>query len=503
MYGKVYLLGAGSGDPKLLTLRGAEVLKKADVVLYDRLSSPLILQMAPTNCELINVGKVVGKHAMNQEDINKIIIEKASFYKVIVRLKGGDPFVFGRGGEEILALEEHKICYEVIPGISSILGATSSLGLPLTHREIARSFNVITGHTKAGILPSNMAEYAKINGTLVFLMGVAHLKEIVGSLIANGKPKNTPVSILESGSMIAERRIDGTLATIEKIATEQHVVPPALLVIGKTAELNFKCDYDLLSNAKIGVTGTNLLVTKMSEQFVDLGAKVLEIPNIKIKTHEFGLQDLNEMLSFDWLVFTSANGVNSFFDILNQHDIDLRILASKKFAVIGKGTKDALKKIGFIADFVPSQYNVITFAEEFATYLKTLPNVNNIKVALLRSLIGSPELPKILSKHQIYFKDFATYDVETQDLSNDFIFNNIAKLDYLVFVSSSGVKEFFNRFNAFEMNNKFAKKVVCIGEQTAITLQQYQQELQHTPVLVAKENSVAGIIEIIKKDWRQ
>ena len=319
--GAVYLVGAGPGDAGLLTLRGAELLRRADVVVYDLLVNPVLLRLARDGAEIISRGR---RDEFSQEQINELMISKAREGKIVVRLKGGDPYIFGRGGEEAEALAAAKIHFEVVPGVSSIVAAPNYAGIPLTHRDHCSSFTVFTGHENPEDAKTNLRydQIAKIPGTKVVLMGTENLGDWTKSLIAHGMPPETPVAIVESGTLGRQKSVSGTLATIAKLAAEKKISPPALTVIGDVVKLRGKLNWfeNLpLFGKQIVVTRRTGQAGKFAKRLAELGADVLEVPTIRITlpTEKDAIVDaLLELNSYDWLVFTSANGVTAFFDIV-------------------------------------------------------------------------------------------------------------------------------------------------------------------------------------------
>ena len=312
--GKVYLVGAGCGDYDLITLRGQNCLKKCDVVVYDSLTDKLLLEYAD-NAEKICVGKRAGKHSEKQENINEILIAKANEGKTVVRLKGGDPFVFGRGGEEVQALQSHNIPYEVIPGISSAIAVPEIAGIPVTHRNLSRSVHIITGHTAQDTLPKNIREYAKLDGTLVFLMGLRKLPEIVKGLTENGKSENTPVAIVSNGAYAKESTVRGTLKNICSLAEQSKVEPPAIIVVGEAVGLDFSATIEKpLKNKTVAVTGTHKLSAKLGRELMSLGARINRIDYLSVKEYRQNEQldkALSNVNNYNYIVLTSMNGAET------------------------------------------------------------------------------------------------------------------------------------------------------------------------------------------------
>lgn len=339
----VYLVGAGPGDSGLITQKGLECIKKADVIIYDHLANPTLLSYAKNDCKLIYAGKIAGNHHMVQEEINKTLVEHSRFGNV-VRLKGGDPFIFGRGGEEIISLIENNIDYEIVPGISSCYSAAEYCGIPVTHRGVATSFHVITGHEKVGNETVNYSALAKLSGTLVFLMGLSSAENISNKLIENGKSENTPVAVISSGTTPHQKCVTGTLNNLSALA--KQMTSPAIILVGDV--VNLKQDWFKQKNTKILTTATPLMNKSIKNAATDFD--ITELPLIKTVPINFDLFSKADIAHFSHIVFTSANGVKIFFEYLQKSKTDIRTLRGTKFAVVGKKTADALASYGIYAD---------------------------------------------------------------------------------------------------------------------------------------------------------
>jgi uroporphyrinogen III methyltransferase/synthase len=348
----VYLVGAGPGDPELITVRGAAALAAADVVVYDRLASPALLELAPRDAELISAAKAPGAVELTQDEINAVLVERGRAGSTVVRLKGGDPFVFGRGGEEAEALAAAGVPFEVVPGITSAIGAASYAGIPVTHRGLSTHFTVVTGHEDPakGRTDVEWEALARAGGTLVILMGAGNISEIARRLIDGGRDPSTPVAAVRNGTRADQRTVRATLATI----ADAGVRAPSAIVVGEVAALNLAW----FENRPL--FGRSVVVTRAREQTSELrarlellGADVIELPAIAIEPVAVTLPDLS---SYDWLVFTSANGVDAFFERgLGTAGLDARALGGVRVAVIGPGTERALTARGVIADLVPER----------------------------------------------------------------------------------------------------------------------------------------------------
>ncbi|QHQ62438.1 uroporphyrinogen-III C-methyltransferase [Anaerocolumna sedimenticola] len=497
--GMVYLVGAGPGDPELLTLKGKARLEECEVVIYDRLASDSLLDFVPYQSEKIYVGKEVGRHSFNQEAINQIIIEKALEGKRVVRLKGGDPFVFGRGGEEVIALQKAGIPFQVIPGITSAIAAATYAGIPVTHRGISRSFHVVTGHTKDtdNELVENFETLAKLEGTLIFLMGMGNLSLIVNELIRYGKDGNTPAAVISNGTTNQQKTVRGTLLTIEEKVKEENIQAPAVILIGAVTELDMKSlQYGRLSGLRIGVTGTPKLTEKLTNQLRNEEAYVDNLSFLYVKETE-ELTELKRaidcILEYTWIVFTSTNGVDLFFQYLKENQFDYRKLGHISFAVVGNGTKEALMRQGFIADYMPEVYTTVSLAHGLVKSLK-----KEDKVLIPRAVNGSKDLTQILSDYSIPYTDIKLYSIETDKEKYNRITSNLLDYDYLTFASASGVEGFFRESDSLKLNTG-KTKIVCIGDITAKKLNEYGI----TNYLIAREYSVPGLVDCIMEDIKK
>ena len=402
-FGHVYLIGAGPGDPGLLTLRGKDILEKADVVVYDRLVSPAILGMCNPKAKMVDVGKMPTHHKVKQSEINKLLVQFAKEYPqgVIARLKGGDPFVFGRGGEEALELVAAGVEFDVVPGITSAISVPAYAGIPVSHRGIATSFHIITGHEKAesnGELSLDFENLAKCPGTLIFLMGIANMDFIAKRLIECGKDPKTPLAFIEKGTTPYQRTVMATLETAGETIARENVTAPAITIMGGVVELG----QTLAWKKNLPLSGKRLVVTRAAKQasgisarLSALGAEVIETPMIETRTLECPLVmaqahdsigsampvceqpvtalashviaspegawqsspvDFNTLANFDILAFTSTNGVESFFKQLFAAGYDVRVLAGKKIASVGKITEKKLLEYGIRCDYVPEDH---------------------------------------------------------------------------------------------------------------------------------------------------
>jgi uroporphyrinogen III methyltransferase / synthase len=381
----VYLVGAGPGDPGLLTVRGAELLRRADVVVYDRLASPALLALAPPGAERVTAGKAPGQVDLTQEQINQVLVDHGRTADCVVRLKGGDPFVFGRGGEEAEALAAAGIPFEVVPGITSAIGAAAYAGIPVTHRGVSTHFTVVTGHEDPAKDRTDVdwEALARAGGTLVILMGAGRIGVIAQRLIDGGRPPDTPVAAVRNGTRADQRTVRGTLATI----ADAGVKAPSAIVVGDVAAL------DLAWFETRPLFGRSVVVTRAREQaselrtrLEDLGAEVIELPAIEITPVDFTVPALD---AYEWLVFTSANGVQAFFDRgLTPAGLDARALAGVRVAAIGPGTARELAARGIRVDLVPERFVAEALLDAFPA-----PATSTARVLLARAEQARDVLP--------------------------------------------------------------------------------------------------------------
>jgi uroporphyrinogen III methyltransferase / synthase len=500
----VYLVGAGPGDAGLLTLRGAELLRRADVVIYDVLANPELLRLAPRTAEFIPRGSRTSDKSLTQDQLNALMISKAGEGKCVVRLKGGDPYIFGRGGEEAEELAAANIPFEVVPGVSSIVAAPNYAGIPLTHRDVASTFTVLTGHEDPDKESSdlNYEELARIPGTKVVLMGLKRLREVTESLVAHGMSPETPVAIVHRGTTGAQQSIAGTLATIASIAAKEKISAPAITIIGDVVKLREKLNWfesRPLFGQRIVVTRTREQASQLSKQLHDLGAEVLEIPTIKIvPPSEDRRQDLIDALlelnSYNWLVFTSPNGVTAFFDLFFKRFQDLRDIGGARIAAIGPATAAKLTELHLQIDLMPDE----AVASKIATAFDKFETVENLKICLLRAEVANSDLPKALEELGAIVDDVPVYKTvpETEDLNGAAASLAEGGMDWITFTSASTVEHFHARFDLPKLLQKFPQaKLVSIGPETSKAIRALGLE----PTVEAKDHSIEGVVQALTK----
>ncbi len=497
--GKVYLVGAGPGDAGLLTLRGAELLKHADVVVYDALANPELLRLAPATAEFISRGKNM---EMPQAEITATIIAKAKAGKIVVRLKGGDPFVFGRGGEEAEALVAENISFEIVPGVSSITAVPNYAGIPLTHREHCSSFTVFTGHSDSADAATTLhyEQIAKIPGTKVVLMGTENLGDWTKSLIAHGMSPATPIAVIQHGTLGKQKSVAGTLTNIAKLVAEKKIVPPALTILGDVVTLRERLNWfeNLpLFGEKIVVTRRTGQAGKFAEQLQRLGADVRQLPTIKLTEplEKMAIVDaLLEINSYEWLIFTSANGVTAFFDMFFKRFQDLRDLGGARIAAVGPKTAAKLRELHLQVDLQPEEY----VGKKIVAAFKKYQDIDNVKMCLFRAEVANKDLPEALMEEGAIVDDIAVYRTvaETEDRTGAAAQLLEEGADWVTFTSSSTVEHFHARFDLPKLLKKFPQlKIASIGPETTKTI----VALGLKPTFEAKEHTTEGLIAGILK----
>ena len=480
---KVYIIGTGPTDEELLTIKAVRVLKKCTAVLYDRLVSNNILNYLNEDCEIYYCGKEPGSHYKTQEEINETIVKLAKEGHIVGRIKGGDPYVFGRGGEEVLALVDENIDFEVIPGVTSPIAVLNYAGIPITQRAMAQSFHIVTGMS-ASTSKVNFEALAKETGTLVFMMGLENLDSIIEKLVQNGKDKNTKAAVIMRGTSSKQKKVVGTIEDISQKVKDAGLKSPCIIVFGEVVSLNDKLDWygkKPLFGANICVTRTREQSQSLKEKLRDLGAEVTEINSIKIKGTEDNLKDyIDKIENYDHIILTSVNGVNKFFDYLIKEKYDLRKIKAK-FSVVGKATRNALEARG-IMSFV--------MAREFVGegLFKALePNLKK----------GESVLIPCSSSSRAYLKDeienlgltvdrVHTYDTVCGELKNPKAFEEV---DIILYTSPSTVNNMIDMIGI----DKIKEKVnIAIGPQTYKALDNRGIE-----AMTCKKHSEDGFLEEI------
>lgn len=493
--GRVYLVGAGPGDEGLITVKGLECIKKADVVVYDRLSSPNLLSEAKNNAKFIFVGKEPNNHAKTQDEINEILYQEALSGNIVTRLKGGDPYVFGRGGEEGEYLYDRGIEFEVVPGISSSIGGLAYGGIPITQRNVATSFHVITGHTRDDE-ELDYDTFAKLEGTLVFLMGVKNLEKIASGLVNSGKSKDTPVALVHWATTSKQRVVTGTLENIVKVVKREKITNPSLIVIGEVVNMRESLDF----TKNMPLFGKNIVITREAKRaketiskFRDLGANVISLPMIKTEFIDSEELDdaINNIKDFKYIFFTSVNGVNFFFDKFLEKS-DIRNLNNIKFIAIGSKTYNALKKYGIKSDLMPENFEGMEAVKVIEENIK-----RGTKILVPRAKLGRNEIVDSL-KENYDIKEVKIYDTISAIDDSKVIYETLSDLEeyYLVFTSSSTFTNFKNIAGDEFFKDNDSAKIISIGPITTKTINDEGLSVYKE----AREYTIDGIIEILKEE---
>ena len=502
MSGKVFLVGAGPGDPRLLTVGAMNCLREADVVVYDHLADESILAHVPPAAERIYVGKQSCKHTMRQEDINVLLADKAQEGKTVVRLKGGDPFVFGRGGEEALVLLERGIPFEVLPGVTSAISVPAYAGIPVTHRGVAVSFAVITGHEDPTKSESHIRWKHLATGvdTLIFLMGVANLPVITKNLIDNGRPADTPAAIIRWGTRADQETYVTTVGEAAAMVARDGVRPPAIFIVGDVVKLREqlrwfdRADIRPLHGKRILVTRARAQASALTEKLTALGASCIETPVIRITppADNYAALDhaIGELHSYHWVIFTSVNGVEHFFARLAHAEKDTRALGYAKVAAIGSATAEALRAHGIHADLVPKEFR----AEAVVDALKDIlpPRAH---ILLSRAQEARDVLPESLRAHGAAVDVVAAYETVPELDGGAELAARLTngEIDFVTFTSSSTVKNLVQQLGNITPLQQV--KIACIGPVTADTARNFALE----PDIVAETYTIDGLVNAIKE----
>ncbi len=447
MKGRVYLIGAGPGDPGLITLKGVECIRGADVVVYDYLASDQLLAYCRQDAEVIYVGKKGGDHTLAQEKINALIAGKAGQGKIVARLKGGDPFIFGRGGEEAEYLVRQGISFEIVPGVTSAIAAPAFAGIPLTHRDFTSSVCLVTGHEKPGKETSsiNWQALAALGGTLVFLMGVKNLPDITARLGEHGLPVDTPAALVRWGTTPEQQTVTGTLADIADKARQAGMKAPCVIIVGAVVRLRETIAWfegRPLFGRRIVVTRARAQASEFVKLLTEQGAACLECPTIRVEApDDFSRLDacLQSLSSYDWLVFTSVNGVDLFFKRLFEKGLDARSLHGVKTAVIGPATRDRLLSFGVRSDIMPESYRAESVVAAFRDR-----EMKGKRVLLPRAAEARPVLPRELKAMGALVDEIPVYFTRQDTSSADILLSALkeGRVDAITFTSSSTVKNF-------------------------------------------------------------
>ncbi len=501
--GIVYLVGAGPGDPGLITVKGMECIRTAEVVIYDYLASPILLSATAPQAECIYVGKKGGDHTLSQDEINALICKKALEGKIVTRLKGGDPFIFGRGGEEAEVLVDNKIPFEIVPGVTSAIAAPAYAGIPLTHRDHNATVAFVTGHedpTKEESL-INWPALATGIGTVVFLMGVKNLPKIVDQLIVNGRSPSTPVALVRWGTRPIQTSVTGTLETIVKNVAEAGLKAPAIIVVGDVVILRERLKWfenRPLFGRRILVTRARQQASNLLKALSDLGAECVSFPTIDITAPE-NWAPVDEAIAaldrYDWLVFTSVNGVDYFFKRLFKNNNDVRSLNHIRTAVIGPATAERLLTYGFKSDILPKTYQAESVVEAFEN-----ETMAEKRVLLPRAAEARPVIPQALRNMGAVVDEVTAYQTRRIVDSDGSLLAQLEdhQVDLITFTSSSTVRNFVSLLPADRIQELLsAITVVSIGPITSDTA----AELGVKVDITANDYTIPGLIAAIRSHY--
>jgi len=501
MKGKVYLVGAGPGDPGLITVKGLECIKKADVLIYDYLASPILLKHAQKHTEILYVGKKGGDHTLSQDEINSLIAEKARKGLTVTRLKGGDPFIFGRGGEEAEILIKNEIPFEIVPGVTSAIAAPAYAGIPLTHRKFTSTLAFVTGHEDPLKEESSIdwTALAKGIGTIVFLMGVKNLPYITNRLISHGMDPDTPVALIRWGTTPRQTTVTGKLNTISERAKNAGLKPPAVIVVGHVVKLRERMKWfenRPLMGRSIVVTRAREQASELVKRLSDLGAECLECPTIEVappddlKPLDMAIKNLS---TYDWLIFTSVNGVNFFFNRLFAKNKDVRALSNVHTAVIGPATAKRLFDFGLQSDIVPESYRAESIIKAFAG-----KDINGKKMLLPRAKEARPILPLELTRMGAVVDEVTAYCTRAVQDNADFMLTRLKEktIDLITFTSSSTVKNFHALLPPEDLESLMqGVTVASIGPITGDTA----RDLGFDVHIIAESFTIPGLCQAIKQ----
>jgi uroporphyrinogen III methyltransferase/synthase len=501
----VYLVGAGPGDPGLITAKGLALLRRAQVVVYDQLASAELLKEAPAEAEIIYVGKKAGVHALPQDEINDLLVARAKAGLTVVRLKGGDPFVFGRGGEEAEVLAQAGLPFEVVPGVTSAVAVPAYAGIPVTHRRYTTLVTLVTGHEdptkEVSIIP--WEALGNNPGTLVFLMGVKNLADICGQLVEKGRDPQTPAAVIERGTSLWQRTVTGTLTDIAHLARDAGIKPPAILVVGGVVELRDRLKWwetRPLWGKTVVVTRSRPQASRLVELLAAAGARCLEVPTLEIgPPDDFGPLDqaLKDLAQYQWVVFTSANGVAAFMARLFTQGRDVRALGNLKIAAIGPATAESLQAHGLKADVVPAAFQAEALLEALSHQVTP-----GSKVLLARAQVAREVLPEGLVKLGAEVTVAPVYQSRpVQEIPPEAEATlKEGRVDILTFTSSATVHNFVQLLGKERFQTLAAGVVVAaIGPITSATLKEYGTSPQIEP----KDYTIPTLVEAIVDYFRR
>ncbi len=492
--GIVYIVGAGPGDKKLITVKGMTCLQKADVVIYDLLLNDSLLEYCPEHTLKIKAPDPRIR-STRQDELNRLLIEHAKAGKVVVRLKGGDPFIFGRGGEEATVLVQAGIPFEIVPGVTSGIAASAYAGIPVTHRDFASSVAFVTGHSAAMHADSNInwAQLATAVDTLVVYMGVAHLSEIVDRLISSGRDRQTPVSLVRVGTTPQQTVVQGTLESIAEKVEAVQMSSPAIIIVGQVNNLREHLrwfDTKPLFGKRILITRARSQASEFAERLEVEGAEVIQCPTIKINPIALKVEDIPTPDTYNWVIFTSVNAVEIYYSLLNSIGLDTRAFLTCQVCAVGPKTIEALNGIGINPDFVPTHASGNVIAKE-------LKNVEGKNILLPRAKIATADLPQGLRKRGANVHDVAIYDtLKVESECKDVILKDLLEgsIDVVTFTSSSTVRNFLEMFPEQNPKDLLSHvRVAVIGPTTEATASKHGMRID----IRAKKATIESLIQAI------
>jgi len=490
-FGSVILIGAGPGDAGLMTVRGAQALKTADVVLYDRLISGEILAMIPDTAIKVDVGKESGHHSIPQGEINGLLLAYAREGKRVARLKGGDPYLFGRGAEEIETLAQAGVPFTVVPGVTSAIAVPSYAGIPVSHRDLSSSVHIITAHRKNGGPPSlDYESLIKFGGTYVFLMGLSSLAPVTEGLLAAGMDAKTPSALIENGTRQNQRKLVSTLSEISGEAVAEGFLPPSILIVGEVCSLSETFDWF----SRLPLKGVKILVTRpkagsaLSISLRELGADVTDFPCIRLDPLPVSGNVFESLGSHEWIVFTSPAGAEMFFDGLMARNLDIRSLYGVKFAAVGEKTASAIKERGIRVDFIPEKYSTGELAAGLPEGKSAL---------LFRAEEGAPELARLLRDRGFSVEDVSAYKTLRENSCPEEVKDMLegGEFDFVTFTSASTVQGFTASLPGFDHSKLTA---VCIGGETASEARKHGFR-----ILISEKATIDSMIELIREEMKK
>lgn len=503
--GKVYLIGAGPGDPGLITVKGLECVKKADVVIYDYLANERLLEHRRPDSELIYVGKQGSRHTLPQEEINSLIVRKATEGKVVARLKGGDPFIFGRGGEEAEELVDNGIPFEVVPGVTAATAVPTYAGIPLTHREHTASVAFVTGHEDP-TKPESKVHWDRIAtgiGTLVFFMGMKNLQNIVDNLISHGRSADTPIALIQWGTRTDQKVVTGTLTDIVPKVKDAKLGPPAIIVVGEVVTLRNKLNWfesKPLFGKRIVVTRSRDQASVFAEALIDRGAMPIEFPSIDVVPPASWAEldaALDNLGTYQWIIFTSANAIRFFFERLRSRGMDIRSLHANSICVVGPKTAEALEQFSLKADLIPAEFK----AEGVLAALGG-EQVRGKKFLVPRAKVARELIPDKLREMGAEVTVATAYENVRPAADVDRIRKLFEekKIAAVTFTSSSTAHNFVEMLGQKEYIKLMADvAVACIGPVTAKTVEEYGMKVDIMP----KDYTIPALVEAMVEYYRK